>query len=169
MDRAHKEQQVAELREIILGAESVILTDYRGMSVHEMFELRRACDKEGVGYRVVKNTLAKLAVADTDFELLTEALEGPVGLVYSSDAVAPSKVVADFVEKVKNLEIKLGYLGGKTLDIKQIEALSKLPSKDALRAQLLRVMNAPAQKFVGVLAAAPRDFIGVLSARKGAL
>jgi large subunit ribosomal protein L10 len=169
MERAEKERQIAELKSLIIGKQSVILTDYRGMSVGEMFDFRRECDKEGVGYRVVKNTLTKLALAGTDYELLNDALTGPVGLLYSDDPVAPARVLTKFIKDCEALNIKLGYLDGKTLVEKDIEALSKLPSKDELRAQLLSVMNAPAQKFVGVLAAVPRNFVGVLAARKNAL
>ena len=169
MDRATKEQQVQELKDLLVGQSTVVLTDYRGMSVQEMFDLRRACDKEGVGYRVVKNTLAKLAVVGTDYDLLSEEFQGPVGVVFSEDAVAPAKVLAAALKDSKHLEIKVGYLDGKRLEPKDIDALSKLPSKDALRGQLLRVFNAPASKFVGVLAAAPRDFVGVLKARQSAL
>jgi large subunit ribosomal protein L10 len=169
MDRAGKEQQVSELRELLNGKQSVVLTDYRGMSVQQMFDLRRACDKEGVGYRVFKNSLAKLAVAGTDFEILTEGLEGPVGWVYSEDAIAPARVLATFIKECEHLDIKLGYLNGKKLEASDINALSKLPSKDALKAQLLNVFNAPATKLVGVFAAGPRDFVGVLAARKNAL
>jgi large subunit ribosomal protein L10 len=169
MDRATKEQQVTELRALLEGKESVVLTDYRGMSVQDMFDLRRACDKEEVGYRIVKNTLAKLAITGTDYEMLMEGLEGPVGWVYSDDPVAPAKVLVGFIKNCKHLEIKLGCLSGKKLSAADIVALSKLPSMDQLRAQFLSVLNAPATKLVGVLAAAPRDFVGVLAARQDAL
>ena len=169
MDRAAKEQLVAELREIIVGRSSVVLTDYKGMTVEEMYNLRRECDKAGASYRVVKNTLAKLAIADTPYEFLSEGFEGTVGIAYSDDPIAPAKVLTEFGKKSKSLELKLGFLDGKRLAPQDLEALSKLPGKDQLRAQLLRVFNAPATKFVGVLAAGPRDFLGVLAARQEAL
>ena len=169
MDRATKEQQVEELRGLIVGSQSVVLTDYKGMSVAEMFELRRACAAAGVGYRVVKNTLAKLAIAGSDYEFLGEALQGTVAVAYSNDAVAPARVLSEFGKKTKNLQLKLGYLDGKRLEVTDIDALAKLPGKDELRAKLLSVFNAPAQKFVGVLAAGPRDFVAILNARKAAL
>ncbi len=165
MDRAAKSSVVDELRELIVGKQSVVLTDYKGMSVADMYELRREFDKVGAGYRVVKNTLAKLAIAGTDYEFLGEALQGTVAIAYSDDPVAPAKVLADFGKKSKHLTVKVGFLDGKKLEPNQVEALSKLPSKDALRGQLLSVFNAPATKFVGVLAAGPRDFVGVLKAR----
>ena len=169
MHRTAKKQQIEELRELIVGKMSVVLTDYKGMTVAEMFALRREFDKVGAGYRVVKNTLAKLAVADTEYAFLGEALQGTIGIAYSDDPVAPAKVLADFAKKSKNLQVKLGYLDGKRLEASEVEALSKLPGKDQLRGQLLNLFNAPATKFVGVLAAGPRDFVGVLNARKEAL
>jgi large subunit ribosomal protein L10 len=169
MDRAAKEQLVSELKELIIGKSSVVLTDYKGMSVAEMFELRREFDKVGVGYRVVKNTLAKLALAGTDYEFLGAGLQGTVAVAYSEDPVAPAKVLADFAKKSKHLTVKLGFLDGKELRPEDLDALSKLPGKDQLRAKLLSVFNAPATKLVGVLAAGPRDFIGVLQARRAAL
>jgi large subunit ribosomal protein L10 len=165
MNRGTKAEVVDELRGLIVGKQSVILTDYKGMTVAEMFDLRRKFDAEGVGFRVVKNTLCKLAIAGTDYEFLGEGLEGTVAVAFSEDPVAPAKVLSGFMKETKHLQLKLGYLDGKRLEVSDIDALAKLPSKDALRGQLLSTFNAPAQKFVGVLAAAPRDFVGVLSAR----
>ena len=169
MDRATKEQTVEEIKTFMLGSNAVVLTDYRGMTVQDMFALRRQCREAGVGYRVVKNTLAKLAIVGTDYEVLSDAFEGPVGIAYSEDAVAPAKVLADFIKECKHLSFRLGYLDGNVLSDADITALSKLPGKDALRAKLLSVFNATASKFVGVLSAVPRDFVGVLTARKDAL
>jgi len=169
MDRATKERTVEELKTLVLGSNSVVLTDYRGMTVEDMFTLRRKCREAGVGYRVVKNTLAKLAIAGTDFESLSPSFEGPVGIAYSEDAVAPAKVLADFVKECEHLTLRLGYFDGSVLNEKDITALSNLPSKDQLRSKLLSVFNATASKFVGVLSAVPRDFVGVLTARKDAL
>ena len=165
MNRASKEQFVEELKELFIGKESVVLTDYQGLTVAQMYELRRDFDKVGAGYKVVKNTLAKLAIAGTDYEFLGEGLKGTIGVAYSDDPVAPAKVLAEAGKKFDKLTIKMGYLSGKRIEASDLEALSKLPSIDALRGQLLSVFNAPATKFVGVLAAGPRDFVGVLNAR----
>ncbi len=169
MDRSTKEQLVSELRELIVGRASVVLTDYRGMTVEQMYELRRECDKVGAGYRVVKNTLAKLAIAGTDYEFLGEAFQGTVGIAYSDDPVAPAKVLSGFGKKATELSIKLGYLDGNRLAPADIDALAKLPSKDELRGQLLRVFNAPASRLVRLLNALPQNMLGVLNARKDSL
>lgn len=169
MDRAGKQQVVEDLKKLLVGKQSVVLTDYKGMSVAEMFDLRRKFDEVGAGYRVVKNTLCKLALAGTDYEFLAEGLQGTVAVAYSDDPVAPAKVLAEFRKTSKHLTVKMGFLDGKKLLAEQVDALAKLPSKDALRGQLLNVFNAPATKFVGVLAAGPRDFVGVLNARAESL
>jgi len=153
----------------MLGSNAVVLTDYRGMTVQDMFALRRQCREAGVTYRVIKNTLAKLAIAGTDYEVLSDAFEGPVGIAYSEDALAPAKVLANFIKECEHLTLRLGYLDGNVMSDTDITRLSKLPGKDELRAQLLSVFNATASKFVGVLSALPRDFLGVLTARKDAL
>ena len=170
MERSVKEQQVSELRELLLDAQAVILTDYKGMTVDQMYRLRRKFDAVGVGYRVVKNTLAKLAVAGTGYEFLAAGFEGPVAVAVSKDdPVAPAKVLAEFQKEAQHLQVKLGYLDGKRIEGHQVEALSKLGSKDELRAKLLSVFNAPASKFVMVLNAIPQNVLGVLTARKNAL
>jgi len=169
MDRATKERTVEEIKTLVLGSNSVVLTDYRGMTVEEMFSLRRKCRESGVGYRVVKNTLAKLAIAGTDFDALSDSFEGPVGMAYSEDAVAPAKVLADFIKECEHLSLRLGFVDGSVLSEADLTVLSKLPGKDQLRSKLLSVFNATASKFVGVLSAVPRDFVGVLTARKDAL
>ncbi len=169
MDRATKERTVEEIKTFMLGSNAVVLTDYRGMTVEDMFALRRQCREAGVSYRVVKNTLARLAIAGTDYEVLSDAFEGPVGIAYSEDPIAPAKVLANFIKECEHLTLRLGYMDGNLLSDTDITRLSKLPGKDELRAQLLSVFNATASKFVGVLAAVPRDFLGVLTARKDAL
>lgn len=169
MDRSAKEAQVAELKELLLGRSSVVLTNYAGMKVAEMYELRREFDKIGAGYRVVKNTLARLAIQGTEYEFLGKSLTGTIGVVFGDDPVATAKVLTEFTKKNQRLSVKLGFLGGKPLQAGALEALSRLPGKDQLRAQLLSTMKAPAQQFVGVLAAGPRNFVGVLNARKDKL
>lgn len=169
MERATKEKQVEELKQLIIGKPAVFLTDYKGMRVEEMYNLRRAFDKANTGYRVVKNTLAKLAIAGTPYEFLADGFTGTIGVAYSDDLTAPAKVLTEFAKKSDKLKLRIAYLDGKRIEPDQVEAVSKLPGKDDLRAMFLGVLKAPTSKFVGVLAAAPQKFIGVLSAREKAL
>ena len=169
MDRSGKEAAVEELKELLLGRQSVVLTDYNGLTVAQMYELRRAFDAAGAGYKVVKNTLCRLALAGTPMEFLGEELKGTIGIAYSDDPVAPAKVLAKLGKEMEKLTVKLGYLDGKKLLPNDLEALSLLPGKDELRAKLLSVFNAPGTQMVRVLAAGPRDFVSILNARRRAL
>ena len=171
MNRQQKTQQVDELSELFNGVQLMVLTDYSGVNVANMVEFRSKVRESQGGYRIVKNTLAKLALKDAEGESLTDGFTGPVGVAYTKeDAAATAKVIAEFAKDHPELEITGGLLaGGTMLDAKGIEALGKLPSKDVLRATLLAAMNAVPQKFLGVLTAPSRDFVGVLEARRTAL
>jgi large subunit ribosomal protein L10 len=163
MNRQQKEQAVSELREDLEGVAVVVVTDYCGLDVAKIVELRRQLRAASVDYRVVKNTLAKLAIEGTDKEFLSDHLNGPVALAWSSeDPVAPAKVLSDFIKDNEALEIKAGYLSGKELDLAGIKALADLPSKDELRAKFLSVLNGPAQKFVTITSQVPKNFLLVI-------
>lgn len=168
MNRQEKSQQVEALRELFDGAQLAILTHYTGLDVASMVELRSELRKNQAGYRVVKNTLAKWATADTELEALHAHFSGPVGVVVTKeDAAAAAKVVTKFAEGHPALKIKAGVLsGGTLLDADGIEQLAKLPGKDELRAQLLRTLNGVGEKLVRVLSAPSRDLVGVLEARR---
>lgn len=167
MNRAQKEQVVALLREELGQAQSVIMTSHVGIDVNTVNELRSEFRKNGVRYQVIKNTLARLAVKDTDLEVLAEHFRGPTALAYSyDDAVAPAKVIADFADDHDAYVIKGGYLAGKIIGIEDVQALAKMPTKDELRAKLLQVFNAAPTQFVRLLNAAPTQFLNVLNARK---
>jgi large subunit ribosomal protein L10 len=112
---------------------------------------------------VVKNILVKLVIEGTDMEFLSDYLQGPVALAWSSDdPVAPAKVLSKFIKENEQLEIKAGYLAGKELDLAGIKALAELPSMDELRAKFLSVLNGPAQQFVTVTTQVPKNFLLVI-------
>lgn len=165
MNKTEKQATVAELRERFQGAQAAIVTEYRGLTVAKVNELRRALEKEGAVYRVVKNTLARRAVEGTAFAVLRDAFTGPVAVTWAyRDPVAAAKVLIQFAKDSPVLTVKAGALGGRHLAASAVEALSKLPSREALLGQLLSVMAGPMRNLVGVLSGVPRKFVQVLHA-----
>jgi len=168
MNRAEKSEQVEEIRKILDGTELVVLTGYSGLDVNSMVALRRGLRGINASYRVMKNTLAKIATAGTELEELGAHFKGPVGVAYTrDDAAATAKLLVEFKKEHDKLEITAGFLsGGKLLDTAAIEALSKLPSMDQLRGQFVGLLASIPRQFVTLTAAVPRDFVGVLAARQ---
>jgi large subunit ribosomal protein L10 len=171
MNRLEKDQQVAEIRDLLGGAQAVILTEYAGLDVANMVELRRELRKAGGRFRVLKNTLTKLATADTDLADLHPHLSGPIGVATTEeDPAALAKVLTTFAKDHPALEVKVGYLeSGGMIDGGGVDALSKLPGREQLQAMLLGTLSAVPRNFVSVLAAPSRNLVGVLAARQRAL
>ena len=171
MNRQEKTQQVSELTELFDGAQLMVITEYIGMNVANMVEFRTKLRQTQGGYRIVKNTLAKLALKDAEGNALADQFKGPVGVAYTKeDAAATAKVVTEFAKEHPALEITAGLIaGGQLLDADAVDALGKLPSKDVLRAKLLGALSGVPRNFLGVLTAPSRDFVGVLEARRNQL
>lgn len=162
-----KKQIVEDLKEKFATTQVVIVTDYKGLNVAQMTELRRKLSEAQVEYKVVKNTLLKRASEGTDAMLLADVFKGPSGIALSfDDPVAPAKVLTQFAKDNDKLEIKAGVMGGKLMDLNAITALSKLPSREELLAQVLSAMNAVPTGFVRALADVPRRMVNVLNAIK---
>lgn len=153
MERSKKEALVAELHETFENASLVVVTSQSGLTVPEVTDLRQKMRDAGAGYKVTKNTLAKLALKGTKFEHLDEVFTGPTAIAFSQDPVAAAKVVADYRKSNEKISIVAGGLDGSGLDAKQVEALAKLPPLDELRAKILGVLQAPATKLAGVVQA----------------
>lgn len=167
MNRQSKEALVAEFAEKLKAAKTAFLVDYRGLDVEQANVLRRKLQAIDVEYRVVKNTLLRLAARDTDAACFDEYLNGPTAIALAKeDPVAPAKALVEFAKQNKTFELKAGMLDGKLLAIDDIRALATLPSREELLAKMLGSMSAPATNFVGVLAAVPRSFVQVLVAVK---
>lgn len=162
-----KTQVVEELSAKLATAKAAFLADYRGLTVDEVNDLRSKLRDSGVEYRVVKNTLLRLAAKDTPFTCLDEYLTGPTAIaIAQEDPVAPAKVLSDYAKASKVFELKAAVLDGKLLSLEEITALAELPSREVLLARLLGSINAPVSNFVGVLAAVPRSLVQVLGAIK---
>ena len=143
--KAFKSEKIDAIKAKVEKAQVAILTEYKGYSVEEITNLRRSLQKEGGDYMVTKNTLAKLAVKGTEYEVLTELLKGPVAIAFGfDDQVSPAKAVSKFIKESKKGVILGGALDGKLLSAKEAEDLAKLPSKEELYAKILGSINSPA-------------------------
>ena len=163
MGRAEKTESISALREKLSGARSAVLTDFRGLSVAEMTELRTLLRKSAVEYTVVKNTLAKIAVAETELASLAAHLEGPTAIAISrADPLAASKLLATWSKTRPAFSIKGGVFEGKLVGPAEIAVLADLPSREALLARLAGTLQAPLRGLVTVLAGPIRALAGVL-------
>jgi large subunit ribosomal protein L10 len=163
MKRSEKDQLVAELKGKLAGASAVYYTDFTGLNVKRMTELRRRFRKAGVEYVVIKNTLALRAVNDSG--LAGERLRGPTGLVFGTDPVAAAKVLSDFArENDQKPEVKGGLLDGRQIGVEQVKALANLPSREQLLAELAGGLQAPLAGFVGAMNGLLYMFAGALDA-----
>ncbi len=167
MNRAEKQTQIDGLTAKFSDAQAAFLTDYRGLDVEKITALRSQLREKETEYRVVKNTLARIAAKATGNEALVDLLKGPsaLALVYG-DPAAAAKVLVEFAKKEDALEVMGGVLDGNYLDIDTLKRLAELPSKDVMRATLLGTMNAVPGGFVNVLSAVTRSAVLVLNAIK---
>lgn len=150
---AEKKAVVAEVAEVAKSSVSVVAADYRGLSVVQMAQLRKAARDSGVYLRVVRNTLSRRALAGTDFECLDDVLVGPLFLAFSrEEPSAAARVLRDFAKDNAQLEIKALSISGKLMDASQLDAIANLPTYDEALSKLLYVLKAPITQFVRTLA-----------------
>ena len=165
MKRAEKEQLVTELTDKLKGAQSLYYTDFTGLNVKRMTELRRRLKKAGVEYVVIKNTLALRAVNESG--LAGDTLKGPTGLVVSKDPVSAAKIITDFAKEFEDKPtVKGGLLAGKKIDNAQLKRLASLPSREQMLADLGAGMQSPMAAFAGALNGLLYMFVGALDALK---
>lgn len=164
MERNEKEAFIASLRSSLEESSLVVLTRQAGLTVSEVQALRGKVREAGAFYRVGKNTLTKIAVANTDNAALGDYLKGPTALAYSSDPVAAAKATVEFAKTNNKLEVVCGVLNGQFLDAAGVQTLAKLPSLDELRGKIIGVLQAPATKVACVLQAPAGQLARVFSA-----
>jgi large subunit ribosomal protein L10 len=165
LERTTKERLVADLHEKLQRASAAVLTDFQGLTVAEMTELRDALAAQRVEYQVVKNTLMRLASKDTGASILEPYLKGTCAVAIGYDEpTAPAKVLKGFMKTNAKLKIKAGALAMRLLTPEQVEALADLPSREVLLGKLLGTLNAVPTGLVTVLSGVPRAFVGVLAA-----
>ncbi len=160
-----KKQAVSELSGKIKEAKAFILADYRGLTVQQDTELRKALREADVEYKVVKNSLVRLAMEENGLDAITPFLEGPTSIALSNtDPVAPAKVLSEYAKKFEKLELKVGVVEGKVIDINGIKALADLPPREVLIAKVLGGFNAPISGLVNVLIGNIRGLVVALNA-----
>ncbi len=167
MRREQKVKEVDSLSERLEKAKAIIFTEYRGLKVGEINELRSKLKGESSSYKVVKNRLMKRVLKDKGLDSLTEQFVGPTAVASSDvDPIGPAKVLVAFAKDHDKLVLKGGYVDGNIIDTKDIVKLSKMPSREELLARALASMNAPATNMAGVLAAVPRKLVYAINAIK---
>src|SRR3989338_290340 len=166
MERAEKQEQIDFLKGVFGSAESIVLTNIEGLDAAQLTNLRRQLHEAGVGFKVIKNKLARIATDSTPAKVLFEDFKDQTAMAWSEkDAVAPAKVLVKFQEDLEKFEIKAGYNAGKRLDLATIKAFAKLPSLDELRAQLLGALNAVPAKLLAQINAPAQHVVGVIQAK----
>ena len=153
LNRSEKEAVISDVTGLAAKAQTLVLAEYRGITVADMTRLRSTARSNGVSLTVLKNTLARRAVAGSGFEVVSNLMTGPLIYGFSEDAVAAARVVADFSKTNDKLVIRGGAYGGKALDVNGVKQLASIPSKEVLLAQLLGLMQSPISRIARVLAA----------------
>lgn len=148
-----KKAVVAEVSAQVKNAQTIVLAQYSGIEVGDITQLRAKAREQGVYLRVVKNTLARRAVADTAFAPLADQMVGQLIYSISADAVAPAKVLSEFAKGNEKLVLKAGCYGGKMLDVAGVKTLAAIPSKEVLLSQLLGLMQSPVSRLARVVSA----------------
>ena len=158
-----KKETVAKLREQLAGSRTLIVSEYRGLTVKEIAEIRRALRKQDVAYRVVKNRLMRIAAQDSVGEALSPLLIGPTAIAFGDDESATAKAVLDATRPYRLVTITGGVLGGRAVDANGVKTLASLPSREVLLARLAGGMQAPMTTLAGLLAANIRNLGYALS------
>lgn len=168
LNMEQKQALVSEVSKALVDAQAAMLAEYRGLTVADMTKLRGEARKQGVYFKVVKNTLVRRAVDGTPFSCLTDKLAGPLAFAASKDPVAVAKVLVEFAKGNEKLKVTAGAMNGKLMSVPELNALAKLPSRDVLLATLMATMNAPITKFVRTLNEVPSKFVRALAAVRDA-
>lgn len=160
-----KEKQVNEIKERLSRISSAILTDFRGLTVKELTDLRRQLKAANVDYKIIKNNLVFRAVEENDLKTLSQYLQGPTAIAFGlDDPTVPVKILINFIKEYKKLEIKAGIIQGRVFNAQELTQISKLPSKEILLAQFIGGLQAPIAGLVNTLSGTIRGLLNVLKA-----
>ena len=153
MNRSEKKDFVAKVKDDLNNSSTIIVSHYSGLNVKETEELRKAMRENGAKFKVTKNSLTKLALANTDIESIADLFNGPTAVAYSSDPVAPAKVAVKYGKKFKNFKIIGGAFDGEKVDEEKIKFLASLPTLEQIRSKLVNLLISPAQKISSIVQA----------------
>ena len=166
MPTQEKVETIEDFKTRLDGAKTVLVTEYRGLTVQQLSDLRKQLRGVSASYKIIKNRLAKLAMTDSDLSKLGPHLKGPTGMVISKeDPVAVAKALHTFARTNQALAIKAGFIEGQVLPPADLKALSELPTKDAIRSQIIGAIQGPLAQLVWLLQATQRDLAYVLAER----
>lgn len=164
MLRLEKREFVSNLEQIYNVSSSIIVAHYQGLTVSQMTALRKKLRENGAEFKVVKNTLSKIAANNSGIQSICNLFSGPTAIAYSSDPVAAAKVVVDFSKINENLKVVGGFVDGQILSASLVNDLAKLPSMDELRSKLIAILQAPSTKVARVLQTPASNIARVLQA-----
>ena len=168
LNRLDKADVIAEVSEIVSKSSTLVIAEYRGLSVEAVTKLRAQARKEGVTLRVVKNTLVRRAVEGTEFAGLADQFVGPLVYAFSADPVAAAKVLVNFAKDNDKLVVKGGAMANQVMDLEAVKTLASMPSRDELLAKLMATMNEPIAKFVRTVTEVPARFVRTVAAVRDA-
>ncbi|MBM2820933.1 MAG: ribosomal protein large subunit ribosomal protein [Candidatus Berkelbacteria bacterium] len=163
LTRAQKEELVSEIIDGLKNAKTVVLVNYQGLKVKEIWDLKKKLREQGIGFQIIKNTLFKIALKKENIEVSDSLLDQPVALVWGlQDEVIPAKITVEFGKTAENLKVIGGIVNGSYVDEKQILLLAALPGREELYAKLVGTLNAPIYRLVNVLQGNLRSLVYIL-------
>ena len=165
MKRSEKNDLVQNLKEEFNKSSSIIVSHYAGLNVSETDELRKAMRDNGAKFKITKNRLTKLALADTKYETIVDLFSGPTAIAFSEDAITSAKILTRFAKKNTNLKIIGGIMEEEPLSLEDVEKIATLPTLDEARAKIVGILTTPAQKIISILLA-PGSKIAILALAK---
>ncbi|MGE0872940.1 MAG: 50S ribosomal protein L10 [Kofleriaceae bacterium] len=167
MDKAAKQEMLGEIKEAFANVASVVIADYRGVTVPVVTTMRDDFRKAGCHYRVLKNSLVKIAVKGSKMEPMSALMVGTTAVIWSTEVPqTPAQIALKWAKDEPKFQIKGGFYEGQVLDLAGVDALAKMPGKNEIRASMLMTFMAAPQSFVAQLAAGPQNFAYLLDARK---
>ena len=163
MKRSEKKDFVKKLKKDFLNTSSVVVAHYSGLTVLETDEIRKAMREKGAKFKITKNSLTKLALANTKLECINDLFNGPTAIAFSDDSIIAAKASFDFGKTHKNFKILGGFFEGEKIDSEKVKYLASLPTLDEVRGKLIGLISRPAQKIVYVLNAPASQIVTLLS------